>query len=468
MGVALRIAVYLQANSMYLDEANVARNVYERSFARLAAPLNYYQYAPVVFLWVVKASTLAGGYGEYAYRVFPLLCGIASLFMLFLVMRHYCGYVGMWYALLLLAVGPVYVEFACVTKQYAPDMFTTLLLLWLALSYRVENTSAFKLFVVWLFAGSLAIWLSMPSVFVLAGVGGYYLLQMRLQKEYGKLWFVFVAGALWLLQFGLYYWFILRPQANSAYLQNYHHNFFFYPPLNLKTLLFDLNLLLNVVVTAGGHQVLSLVLHLGCMVLGIVYLVRSKRAALSLLVAPLVLLFCAAAIRQYSLIPRLLLFAMPLLLILIAVGLEQLLKIRFALARVAILVMAVICIANYNAIKNFVKPMEREEMKQSLAYLKQRGINGNKLYVANLAVPAYVYYTSIHPEKDKWKTLTGGKTVEWGMNVDSLAQTWPPQAVMLYGWEEPAIVSAEQTTIQRYHPLMDSNIVRGGIVYLYE
>jgi hypothetical protein len=146
----------------------------------------------------------------------------------------------------------------------------------------------------------------------------------------------------------------------------------------------------------------------------------------------------------------------------------QFFKVRFIIIKAALVVVALICVANFNAIKNFVKPMQRQEMQKSLAFLKQRDIKGNNLYIANLALPTYLYYTAIHPEKDKWKTLVGGKVIEWGMNIDSIAQTFPPNATMLYGWEEPTIISTEQTTIQRHHPLVDSNIVWGGKVYRYQ
>ncbi len=50
-GAGVRVAVYLQNRSFFLDEANLARNIAERSLGDLTQPLHYEQFAPLVFLW---------------------------------------------------------------------------------------------------------------------------------------------------------------------------------------------------------------------------------------------------------------------------------------------------------------------------------------------------------------------------------------------------------------------------------
>lgn len=468
IGVLLRLAVYLQANSMYVDEANIARNIYERSYAQLALPLNYYQYAPPVFLWIVKACTQLFGYSEYAFRIYPFICSIAVLYLMYKVLKHYTNAPGMWYVLALLAAGPIYVRYAQATKQYIPDMFFALFLIWLALTYPVHKQKPVKLLLIWLIAGTIAICSSMPSVFILAGVGVYYTAGAVRAKQYGKLWFILVAGICWLLQFGLYYMLILKPQANSDYLQNFHKDFFFYPPVNSQVLKQNVNLFFNCIATAGGYHFLALLLHSISIVLAIVYLARRHYDRLLLITVPLLALLFAAALHQFSLIPRVILFAMPLLLILIAVGVGQLLKTRILVIQLTVLVFAFVNIANYNALKNFVQPMQEEEMKESLAYLLQKKVKGTDMYTHYLATPAYVYYTTIHPHQYKYSALLGATGFEWDTNIDSLAQTFPPRVALLYSWDEPHIIAAQQSTIQQYYTLTDSNMVKNGRVYIFE
>lgn len=467
VGVLLRITVYLQANSMYVDEANVARNVFERSYIQLTQPLNYYQYAPPVFLWIVKACTQIFGYSEYAYRIYPVICAVLTMLLMYVVLTYYTDCRGMWYALLLLAVGPLYVRYAQATKQYAPDMFFTLMLVWLALHYSVQKYSATILLCIWIIAGSIAIWASMPSVFILAGVGVYYFACMVKQKDYSKLWFLILSGLVWVGQFACYYLLILKPQANSEYLQNCHKDYFFYLPVNAEILKHDIKLIFHIVATAGGFLALPVIMHSLLIIIGVVYLLKINRPALLLLIVPVILLLIAAALHQYTLMQRVILFSMPLLLILIAVGMRQVLNTRYVPVVIVVLVLTVINVANFNVLKNFVVPMQQEEMKESLLYLKSQNIKGTQIYTHNLATPAYVYYTSIHPDRVNNTALLGATPLEWDTNMDSLAQTFPPRAAMLYSWDEPEMINGQQNAVRKYCTLTDSNIVQDGRVYIY-
>ncbi|MDB5284574.1 MAG: hypothetical protein JWO06_3649, partial [Bacteroidota bacterium] len=260
---------------------------------------------------------------------------------------------------------------------------------------------------------------------------------------------------------------ILRPEANSAYLQNFHKEFFFYLPVSLNVLHQDFSLLLYFLSSPGGHQVLALVLHGVCIFIAIIYLVSFNTSKLLLIVLPLLFLLLAAALHQYTLIKRVTLFSMPLMLVLIAIGLQQLLSVKFIAVRLTVLAFAVICFINFNALKNFIYPMQEEEMKQSLQFLKQKNIRGDELYVQQLAAPAYIYYTQIHPQKQNWTFQSGGKLFEWYTNIDSLSKTFPKGAAVLYSWDDPATIEGQQTTIRKNLALADSNLVRGGRVYIY-
>ena len=467
-GVLLRIAVFFQCDSMFADEANVARNIFERSYISLTRPLDYYQYAPPVFLWVIKACTSVFGFSEYAYRLFPFICGLLSIVVLNKVLKYYTNYRGAWYVIFLMATGPIYVHYGDATKQYIPDSLISLLLVWLALKNAVKDRSDLSLFLIWTFAGSIAIWSSMPSVFILAGVGCYYLTDIVKSKNYLKFRFLVPTGAIWGLQFAFYYIFILQPQANSDYLQNFHKDYFFYWPANFAILSKDIDLFFSFIATAGGHLVIAMLLHIVCIILAVIYISRRHLSLLLLLVIPILAVLFAASLHQYTLIPRVILFAMPLLLILIGAGLERILSFVPVILNLLIMVVAVINVVNFNALRNFIIPMQQEEAKQSLDFLIARNISGKQLYVEQLGVPAYIYYTSIHPRKDRWKALIGADTlVEWNINFDSLAKTFPKKAAMLYSWDDEWKIGEQQRLIRLNTTLVDSNIVKGSRVYIY-
>ena len=81
LAALVRFAVYLQARDLFLDEVNVARNLYERNFTSLLHVLDYEQYAPPLFLWFSKINTLLFGYSELALRLFPHFSSILSILL---------------------------------------------------------------------------------------------------------------------------------------------------------------------------------------------------------------------------------------------------------------------------------------------------------------------------------------------------------------------------------------------------
>src|SRR5262245_35146626 len=84
-GVLLRAAWYRFNPSLYVDEAALALNFMNRSFAGLFAPLDSNQGAPVGFLILERLAYLVVGDSEYALRLVPLLFSIASLLLFYLV-----------------------------------------------------------------------------------------------------------------------------------------------------------------------------------------------------------------------------------------------------------------------------------------------------------------------------------------------------------------------------------------------
>jgi 4-amino-4-deoxy-L-arabinose transferase-like glycosyltransferase len=229
IGILLRITVYLQNRSLIIDEANVARNLFERDFAGLTLPLSYEQYAPPVFLWLLKLSVTLLGYSEYALKLYPLLCGIATLILLYKVLQHYTNNKSIWYVLALVATGWIYLRYSTEVKQYMPDAALMLSLVLLALKLDISRVPPSRFLLYWALAGSIAIWLSMPVVFLLAAIGLYYLLLTVKQKQYNKLGILAGIAAVWAVQFVFYYITILQPQIHSSHLQNGHSLYFLIP-----------------------------------------------------------------------------------------------------------------------------------------------------------------------------------------------------------------------------------------------
>src|SRR2546423_582769 len=78
-GALLRIILYADNRSLWFDEAALSLNLLERPFGNLLSPLYFDQGAPVGFLMVERLAGTTLGYSEYVLRLFPLVCGLASV-----------------------------------------------------------------------------------------------------------------------------------------------------------------------------------------------------------------------------------------------------------------------------------------------------------------------------------------------------------------------------------------------------
>ncbi len=187
VGIIYRIILWWQNRGMFIDEANLARNIYERNFVGLAKPLVYEQFAPPVFLWISKLNTIFFGFDEKVFRLFPLIAGIGSLFLFYKIAKEFISIKSLWYPLALFATGALYLRYSTEFKQYMPDALVSLLLIYSALRIDVVNSANLKFCIRWILLGSIAIWTSMPSVFILTAVGLHYFVQIILSNQKDKI-----------------------------------------------------------------------------------------------------------------------------------------------------------------------------------------------------------------------------------------------------------------------------------------
>mgnify|MGYP001384093859 CR=1 FL=1 len=165
VGIAIRIGAYISNRTLILDEANVALNLHQRNYAELLKPLDYNQYAPPGFLWILKLSAQLLGYSEYAFRLFPLLCGVISIYLFYQLLLKLCSHAASIYPLWLMATGYIYLYYSSCIKQYSSDVLIVLVLLWLVLKTDLHTKKPLAFIAIWALAGGL-LWFSMPVVFI--------------------------------------------------------------------------------------------------------------------------------------------------------------------------------------------------------------------------------------------------------------------------------------------------------------
>jgi hypothetical protein len=169
IGVLLRVIRYAMQFPLWGDEAFLAVNLLDRGYRDLLRPLEYGQICALLFLWVQHTVIKLFGFSELSLRLFPLVCGVASVFLF----RHVTGRL-LRGVPLLLAVGIFAVSYhpirhAADAKPYASDLLTALILLAPALEWwRAPQRTG------WLWALAavvpLALALSHPAVFVAGGL----------------------------------------------------------------------------------------------------------------------------------------------------------------------------------------------------------------------------------------------------------------------------------------------------------
>src|SRR5690349_22225807 len=99
LGVILRLRQYGTGRSLWIDEAMLALNIVNRNFAGLFKPLDYDQGTPLGFLLIEKFFNVILGKNELVLRLFPLMMGLAVLWLFYLLLNQITSGAGLLIAL---------------------------------------------------------------------------------------------------------------------------------------------------------------------------------------------------------------------------------------------------------------------------------------------------------------------------------------------------------------------------------
>lgn len=434
LGVVLRIAVYIQNRSLEVDEANVARNIYERGFIGLLSPLNYQQFAPPGYLWMTKLCALIAGYGEQALRFFPLLCSLVSLWLFFQVLKQFVSNKVSWYALLLFATGYLYIYYATEVKQYSSDTAIALGLLFLALKTEAPSAGAGKFLLKWVGVGLIAIWFSMPSVFVLAGISTYYFYGAYKEKSGFKMKLSAGISIIWLLIFALFYFLFLQKGIQSEDLKMYHAQHFMpLLPATPEARALAFALIAEMFSNAGGGEKAVVIFHIILFLTGVIVLIRKQKARAFLVLIPILALFIASGLQQFTLLPRVIMFIMPVLLLVISVGFAAAFNMPNPAPKIILVLAGILSLGTSHQLKYLFEPLYYEEIKEALREVKNNNIPPERFHINVLLQPALAYYTTIHPGQDEYAGFDSSYILPWQDNYDTVAMGFTQDAV-LYGW----------------------------------
>ncbi len=392
VGVAIRLRQYFANVSLEVAEAELSLNLISRTFSQLLLPLDLDQAAPVGFLWIQRFLIDSFGPAEMVLRAFPTFCGIASLFMIRALVRRFLSPFATHVVVGIFAISPYLVAHSNHVKQYSSDVAVTLLLLLLAHSAMVRRRDTASVAVLGA-SGALALWASHPAVFVLGGIGMIWLVEMwreRTRRTFARL---MLCGAPWAISFGAFYWVSLRHVAHNAFLSSYWGNAFMpLPPLSIHDLGWFHAAFLTTFRDPGGFLAPGLA-GVVCVV-GIFALARRDTMLLQLLTFPVMLALLASGVGRFPFAGRVILFLMPMLLILIGAGIDQISALtRSRAPEIVILLLGVMTLdPMVTGTLGFIKPRPECDARGAVAHLAKGFTPGDTIYVYSDAHSLFRYY----------------------------------------------------------------------------
>jgi hypothetical protein len=199
-GLFARVIRYYLCFPLWDDESFLCVNFIHRNFAELMQPLDYHQVAPVLFLWIERATVLLFGFSEYTLRLIPFVCSILSLFLFVRVARQLLSGPALMFAVAMFAVS--YPGIRCT------DMFVSLAMLSVVL--RWQKVRGIRELLLLTLVMPFALGVSYPAVFAAGGlslvVGGILWWQNGTNREWISWsgWNVAIVSsfALWFLVIG--------------------------------------------------------------------------------------------------------------------------------------------------------------------------------------------------------------------------------------------------------------------------
>ena len=399
VGVILRLTQYSLNRSLWLDECFISFNIIHKSFSQLMVPLAYAQVAPVGFLFIEKALVSLIGNNEYVLRLFPLVAGIVSLFLLYYVARRCLREESALIAVGLFALSGHLIYYSSEVKQYSSDATMTLLLLAITI-YMMSKKFTNKSMALFILTGGIAVWFSLPSVFVLAGIGCTLSVFSIAGKEWRTNNKLLISYFIWLLSFSVLYLIYLPKVSHTLDLQQSYWSYKFmpFPPKSIA----DLKWYGKTFFDAFKSPVRLALPGLGALtfLLGAVSIFTRDKQLFFILILPLVFVLSASALHLYPFEGRLITFLVPYILLFIGESVTFLSDSLRDNSRVIKIILIgllfygpLTAAASHTIKKTGYEVMPNEDMRSVMKYVKAHRRKDDVLYLYFFSQFPFRYYS---------------------------------------------------------------------------
>lgn len=223
VGILLRMGHYLENRSLWLDETWVAlyltvMNLKELFFTS-AQDADYWPLPVVGFACAVKIIISYLGNNEYTLRLIPFICSLASLFLFFNFIKIFLNSNAALIALGLFSFSNALIYYASEVRVYSSDVCIILIVYLIYEKIKNRKINILKYSILG-YSGAIAIWFSLPSVFILASIATTSVVFLILKKQWKSWIFSLIIFSFWLLNFLYLYLTFLSRVGISAELKN--------------------------------------------------------------------------------------------------------------------------------------------------------------------------------------------------------------------------------------------------------
>jgi 4-amino-4-deoxy-L-arabinose transferase-like glycosyltransferase len=375
-----------------MDEAMVALNLIHRSFAGLTRPLEFHVTEPMLWLFSGKLCYLLFGGRELSLRLPEILAAIISVVLVLMLGRRLLSAPALCIAVGWFALSRPLIYYASELKPYGSDPAVAALL-WLVALWTLARPTWSRIAVLAV-CGGFATWFSYPALFVLSGLGLTIVWSSLREGGWQRLARFIPALAVWVGSFAANYFAFLRSSSHDPMLLNN------YGPLRLSLWHFaDVEKPLEMIFALQQSPftiLLGVAVFAFCV--GGVYYWRQNRVTFSLLLTPLFFGLLASSLHLYPAVGRFYNFFTPAVAILIAAGVEALMRHGTEhSAPVATVLVALLFVQPVFSAREIVAhPMQAQEVRPILAYVRAHQRPGDAWYVYWHTQIAYRYYAETY------------------------------------------------------------------------
>ena len=405
VGIGLRVVRYLAPRPLWLDEAMIALNILSRSPRGLLQPLDHNQLSPVGFLWGEWVITRLSGAGEKALRLLPLVAAIVALIAFARLARRMLEPELALLATALAALSPLLIYYSAEVKSYGLDWLGAILVMHATLTL-IEGASR-DAWIRWSLAAAFSAMLSTAAPFFVAGSALALLAAPTLRREAGVLRIALAAAPAALI-FAGHLVTVYHSPSTTSFMKVYWTESFLsprFPEGLIQAAHFVREYWISVLFNDQVSNALprgSMAAILGCSGLGLFALGARSLSRAVMVLAPAAFIAIAAVAKQWPLTPRLLLFAVPAVLITLPAGLGTLSSVLPQKVRgpLRLLSIAALILAAAVSLPDSMRAEPRfRDLQQALRDVATRRAANATVYLsADLGSPC-AYYLGWHPDR---------------------------------------------------------------------